>query len=157
MAPRWHKAIFLGKWTRTGEHVAYCPATDSIVRGRSVRVLPEAVTVDQLRQIKKRPEEGDPEPQARQDRRPADQGQERCILLEPQDWKPRDFKITREILTHTGYTPTCAKCRDIRAGSRLNVNTAHTRECRERVRAAMENNAGLKHHLEAARERKTAG
>lgn len=66
---------------------------------------------------------------------------------------PRSMRITQDMLVKYGYTSSCAKCRSLQRGEAQGT-LGHSRECRNRLESAVQDDAAFKGKLEAAEERK---
>ena len=104
MTEIWH----LGTW------LGYC-GTKGVIRSRVVKVMPEPTTMDDLDAIK-----GSPWAPSRLWRdvlpdvpRPIWSRDEKSVEPEEERPVPRNMKITQDILNKFGYTPGCAKMREI--------------------------------------------
>ena len=153
MRPRWGTGIWLGKRTKSDEHLIW--DDNAVRRSRAVKNLPEdeAWDLDAVNSVSKYTwnytvdgEEKDEEFQEQQEQQHGpifldEAPRESPELQPPPEPIRRSMKIQEKHLRQFGYTASCPKCHELMWG--IKSTRGHSAECKERVYKAMEKSPEL--------------
>ena len=127
-----------------------------MIRSRTVKVMPEVTTLEDLDAIKGSPWAPSgvlrdvlpdvPRPILNRDEPPFVPDEERPV--------PRNMIITHDIIKKFGYTPGCAKCRKLSSNEYSHPGVAHSQDCRTRIEAASRTDPVYRDRAERAEQRK---
>ena len=67
---------------------------------------------------------------------------------------PRNMNILQDICKKFGYTPGCAKCREVSRNEYSHAGLAHSQDCRTRIEAASRTDPVYRDRAERAEQRK---
>ena len=128
MTERWHLGTWLGKRFHTEEHFVARKGDGLVIRSRAVKAMPEPTTMDDVDAINASswaPSQAlkdvlpdVPRPILSRDEPPAEPEEERLV--------PQNIEITKDILKLFGYTPGCAKCRNLLRNEYPHPSLAHS-------------------------------
>lgn len=151
MSERWYEGLWLGQRFHTQEHLVAKVADGEVVRCRSIKELPNPITMTLLRSITGKPWAPTPSAKKIIDVKPP-----AFENVEPPEsmFQPRGFRITPAMLERFGFTTGCRKCLKLRQGDKSRCALGHGPECRARITKAMSEDEDLKHQVEAAEERR---
>ena len=127
-----------------------------MIRSRAVKLMPEVTTTEDLDAIKGSPWAPSgvlrdvlpdvPRPILCPDDPPLAPDEERPV--------PRNMKITHDIIKRFGYTPGCAKCRELSRNEYSHPSLAHSQDCRNRIETASKTDPVYRNRVERAEQRK---
>ena len=155
MQPRWYSGLWVGKVVTSDEHLVIHLEDGKAYRCRTARSMGKDLTKDDLDKIEGRPwaPAGIMHPVPIVAPIPARDVQLRDEGDHPV-FVPRNVYITREVLSKVGYSAGCRKCRATER-KEDGKGLQHSKECRERIEKAMQDDPVHQERVARAEERKT--
>ena len=154
LEPRWDYGIWLGKDTKTDEHILW--SGGKVMKSHGVQQLPiedswDTKMVDQVRVYQWAPEH---EHEERDPIFRKAEPEEKVEEDKPEEPIPRGAMIFRKDLEKFGFTPGCRKCTALLENRSVNPTLGHSPECRQRVLEEMRKDGTARQKVEAAEKRK---
>ena len=138
------------------EHIVARKGDGLVIRSRTVKVMPEVTTLEDLDAIKGSPwaPSGVLRDVLPDVPRPILSRDEPPFVLDEERPVPRNMIITHDNIKKFGYTPGCAKCRKLSRNEYSHPGVAHSQDCRTRIEAASRTDPVYRDRAERAEQRK---